>query len=725
MKGIVFTLDAIFALIIATSSIAILLYFAYPTVPYSPRYTFAQSVLSSLLNTNVSSIASASAVAQAIVVQNSGVNGTWPQYGQSETRDASGTAGPMKPYLDYVLTPGAAENTSIIADYGDIYAAYGKVMYAYNATTGARAWSKSTVTNIVSQPLLYAGTLIYANSTSLVALNAFNGSQVWAANIIGLSTVTTPLLAYDGEIFFGTSAVSGGDVFAYAAANGTQIWSASMAAYGSPVYTAICDGSLVVSTSNFYLYVLTFIGNTPEQLWTPVSYSGIAGTIATYNNLIAFGSGTSAKAIYINGTSAFSQSMSGTVEGVSEYHGMFIYQSATQVAAYTATKLYGGTLGTQVWSFTPQTNLEAYVNGTPIEAGGRVYVALQPSSTIDSLNASTGSLQWATTNPYASTLRSFLTLAYGRLFVLTPFNILAYGACPSANSDSIIYAAAYAYLNGRGDCASALLNSVNPLYNYTLFINNTFIAGNVAYFNGNNYILIGDNGTIETNAYSWSFWMKPTAWPAANNGILTESSTSPGSPYMIEQSNGTNRVQFSNDGGIASYAVYAPATLNAWQHIVGTFNYVTGTISIYKNGALVASKKEPLPILGRFTNGDMFIGFFQTNEYFQGSIANVQIYNSSLSQSQVLQLYQEGISGGPLSGASLSAWYPLDGGANDYGPYNNTGYPETGIYYAACNCLPLGYTNAFEVSAASVIQPITGNLTGTSKLYGVRVVSWR
>jgi hypothetical protein len=59
--------------------------------------------------------------------------------------------------------------------------------------------------------------------------------------------------------------------------------------------------------------------------------------------------------------------------------------------------------------------------------------------------------------------------------------------------------------------------------------------------------------------------------------------------------------------------------------------------------------------------------------FFNGSIANVQFYSSSLSYSQVRQLYQEGIAGLPISNAGLVGWYPLDGDANDYSGSGNNG----------------------------------------------------
>ena len=50
-----------------------------------------------------------------------------------------------------------------------------------------------------------------------------------------------------------------------------------------------------------------------------------------------------------------------------------------------------------------------------------------------------------------------------------------------------------------------------------------------------------------------------------------------------------------------------------------------------------------------------------------GEMADIQIYNISLSQTQLQALYAEGLGGAPtITNASLVAWWPLDGNTNDY-----------------------------------------------------------
>ena len=63
-----------------------------------------------------------------------------------------------------------------------------------------------------------------------------------------------------------------------------------------------------------------------------------------------------------------------------------------------------------------------------------------------------------------------------------------------------------------------------------------------------------------------------------------------------------------------------------------------------------------------------------------GMVTNVQIYNTSLSQSEVTALYQEGIGGAPTNIQNLVGWWPLNGNSNDYSGNGNNGVPTNVIF---------------------------------------------
>jgi hypothetical protein len=63
------------------------------------------------------------------------------------------------------------------------------------------------------------------------------------------------------------------------------------------------------------------------------------------------------------------------------------------------------------------------------------------------------------------------------------------------------------------------------------------------------------------------------------------------------------------------------------------------------------------------------------NTYFQGKIADAQVYNSVLPGNAIMTMYQQGIGSPPVYGASLAGWWPLtaSGSFGDYSGNANNG----------------------------------------------------
>ena len=68
------------------------------------------------------------------------------------------------------------------------------------------------------------------------------------------------------------------------------------------------------------------------------------------------------------------------------------------------------------------------------------------------------------------------------------------------------------------------------------------------------------------------------------------------------------------------------------------------------------------------------------NGAFQGSIANIQIYNTSISSNDIQTLYTEGIGGAPIDILHIAGWWPLNGNANDYSGNQNNGVATSMVY---------------------------------------------
>jgi len=112
-------------------------------------------------------------------------------------------------------------------------------------------------------------------------------------------------------------------------------------------------------------------------------------------------------------------------------------------------------------------------------------------------------------------------------------------------------------------------------------------------------------------------------------------------------------------------------TLNVWQHLAMTFD---GTmLALYVNGVRMdyfASGSQ----IGQ-TAQALKVGITPTFDYFNGTIANLQAYNTSLTANQIQALYLEGIGGAPMKLQNLVGWWPLNGDAKDYSGNNNNGVP--------------------------------------------------
>lgn len=92
----------------------------------------------------------------------------------------------------------------------------------------------------------------------------------------------------------------------------------------------------------------------------------------------------------------------------------------------------------------------------------------------------------------------------------------------------------------------------------------------------------------------------------------------------------------------------------------------------YANAILVIGAISPNTIIG-----------YGSAEWFNGSVADVQLYNATLSPNDIRSIYLEGIGGSPIDLRQLEGWWPLNGNANDYSGNNQSGIITNQSYYGA------------------------------------------
>ncbi len=221
----------------------------------------------------------------------------------------------------------------------------------------------------------------------------------------------------------------------------------------------------------------------------------------------------------------------------------------------------------------------------------------------------------------------------------------------------------------------------------------------VAQFNGqNSYINTTLYKNVTSSGWTEAVWVNvkgtSTGWCGGGHSNVALNDRGPGSGESLtigtspSTSSGFGFFFGYDTNGVGDFAsTYQTYQYNNWYFLVGTYSSSYG-FSLYVNGQKVAyylnsGSYGPGPSCTSTTLPSTFlsqypwiIGYEQAwSNYFNGSIANVQIYNTSLSANGIQALYQEGIGGAPIDLQHLVAWYPLNGDANDYSGNGNNGVP--------------------------------------------------
>ena len=126
--------------------------------------------------------------------------------------------------------------------------------------------------------------------------------------------------------------------------------------------------------------------------------------------------------------------------------------------------------------------------------------------------------------------------------------------------------------------------------------------------------------------------------------------------------------------------------LNVWDNVVATWQSGSG-ISIYINGVPQTISYVVGSATSTGTLGVPPVGAIGACPFvcvppssMSGSIANVQIYNTSLTTNEVQVMYAKGMGGTPLVLQNLVGWWPLNGDTKDYSGNGNDGTPTNVIF---------------------------------------------
>lgn len=160
-------------------------------------------------------------------------------------------------------------------------------------------------------------------------------------------------------------------------------------------------------------------------------------------------------------------------------------------------------------------------------------------------------------------------------------------------------------------------------------------------FNGSNSLVtVNDSNSLDlTNGMTISAWVYPTSWATGWKALVMKERPS-GLAYALSANSdlGQPAASLRIAGADRSLSAGAHLPSNTWTHLVATYDGATQRLFV--NGAQVGSRAQtgtletsasPLRIGGNTV---------WANEYFQGLIDEVRVYNRALSQTEIATLAQ-------------------------------------------------------------------------------------
>jgi len=125
-------------------------------------------------------------------------------------------------------------------------------------------------------------------------------------------------------------------------------------------------------------------------------------------------------------------------------------------------------------------------------------------------------------------------------------------------------------------------------------------------------------------------------------------------------------------GGNIDTPAASPLQYNRWYFLAASYNpsLTANNLIIYENGQIGAQSTTYPTTFNTIRQAYLTINYGSS---FNFSLADVQIYNTSLSANEIQALYLEGIGGAPIDLQHLVGWWPLNGNANDYSGNGNNG----------------------------------------------------
>jgi len=202
-----------------------------------------------------------------------------------------------------------------------------------------------------------------------------------------------------------------------------------------------------------------------------------------------------------------------------------------------------------------------------------------------------------------------------------------------------LYTSLVAYYPFNGNANDESGNGNNGTVNGATLTTDRNGNSNKAYsFSGNQQYISTPINSEFTNQITISVWIK-TNVNKDNSGVFCSRNGSNGNGIWIFL-DGRPYMMLSNGQGVGvSVEASSTVTNNSWHHILATFN---GSVAkIYIDGTFINQSTSVYTIIlqANFIIGyDALLGY---NRYFKGLIDDIRIYNRTLSDTEIQQLYNE------------------------------------------------------------------------------------
>ncbi|MCL5239397.1 MAG: LamG domain-containing protein [Candidatus Marsarchaeota archaeon] len=197
-------------------------------------------------------------------------------------------------------------------------------------------------------------------------------------------------------------------------------------------------------------------------------------------------------------------------------------------------------------------------------------------------------------------------------------------------------------------------------------------------FNSGGIISAGNQSDLQVQKITLAAWINPVG---INTWMLVAEYQYGGwGTFYMAQPPGTSYIAFGVGNG-GTYAETPALNSNQWYFLTGIYD--GSTISIYLDGTNESHTSFAGPLTYN-TVKTMSIGSGQGFNEWNGTLANIQLYNTTLSANEIQALYLEGVGGAPIKLSNLVGWWPLNGNANDYSGNDNNGQASgSGVSYTS------------------------------------------